>query len=78
MCFSDTSDIKLTETDFESGQDSAILVRERTRGSKLEEKGDPARRDRTHSDIPFCRKGQSNHHVKKRHHVGHDDWARST
>ena len=36
MCFSDTSDIKLTETDFESGQDSAILVRERTRGSKLE------------------------------------------
>ena len=36
MCFADTSDIKLTETDFESGQDSAILVRERTRGSKLE------------------------------------------
>ena len=28
--------MKLTETDFESGQDSAILVRERTQGTKLE------------------------------------------
>ena len=32
----ENQDVKLTETDFESGQDSAILVRERVRGSTLE------------------------------------------
>ena len=33
---SEPADFKLTETDFESKQDSTVLVRERTRGSKLE------------------------------------------
>ena len=33
---SEPADFKLTETDFESGQGSTVLVRERTRGSKLE------------------------------------------
>ena len=32
----ENQDVKLTEMDFESGQDSAILVRERVRGSTLE------------------------------------------
>ena len=33
---SDSPEVKLTESDFESGQYSPILVRERTRGSKLQ------------------------------------------
>ena len=35
-CISEPSTVKLSDTDFESGQDSTILVRERTRGTKLE------------------------------------------
>ena len=35
-CISDSPTVELTDMDFESGQDSAILVRERTRGTKLE------------------------------------------
>ena len=33
---SDPAEVKLSTSDFESGQDSTILVRERVRGSKLE------------------------------------------
>ena len=33
---SESTEVKLTESDFKSGQDSSILVRERTRGSKLQ------------------------------------------
>ena len=33
---SESQEVKMTESDFESGQESTILVRERTRGSKLQ------------------------------------------
>ena len=33
---SETAQVKLTTSDFDSGQNSTILVRERVRGSKLE------------------------------------------
>ena len=70
QCYSDTSEFKLTETDFESGQDSAILVRERTRGSRLE--GAFKKKKGTEHTVTFLPAGKGKATIMSKRDIGHD------
>ena len=75
QCISDTSEFKLTETDFESGQDSAILVRERTRGSRLEgafKKTKGTLLEETKHTVTFLPAGKGKATIMSKRDIGHD------
>ena len=72
-------DFSLTEEDFESGQHSKVLVRERTNGSKLQgayrsnkassnkEKGKIARTKQPYNNFPASRMITNDRNLKKRY-----------
>ena len=75
QCISDTSEIKLTETDFESGQESAILVRERTRRSRLEgafKKKKGTLLEETKHTVTFLPAGKGKATIMSKREIGHD------
>ena len=72
-CISEPSTVKLSDTDFESGQDSTILVRERTRGTKLEgayKKRRGTLLEQTNHTITFLPAGSSESTIISKRDVG--------
>ena len=77
---SETPEVELTGEDFESGQDSSIMVRERTRGSKLEgafkKRKGTLIEDSNHT-ITFLPAGRTQVTVISKRDVGYDDQQKS-
>ena len=72
-CISDRSTVTLSDTDFESGQDSTILVRERTRGTKLEgayKKRKGTLLEQTNHTITFLSAGSNKSTIISKRDVG--------
>ena len=68
---SDNQEVNINNDDFKSGQDSAILVRERARGTKLEglckkEEGCATGEQQPHNNIPPSRPNAINNNLKTR------------
>ena len=72
---SETPEVKLTESDFESCKDSNILVRERTRGSKLQgafQKRNEVFLEQTDHKITFLPAGKTKPTILSKQDVGQD------
>ena len=72
----ESPEVKLTESDFESGQDSTILVRERTRGSKLQGAYQKRKRfllEQSDHTITFLPAGKSTPTVLSKRDVDHEN-----
>ena len=73
---SENPEFPLTETDFESGQDSTILVRERARGSKLEgsfKKRKGVLLEQSNHTITFLPAGSNNPSVLSKRDIGYNN-----
>ena len=73
---SENPEFPLTETDFESGQDSTILVRERARGSKLEgsfKKRKGVLLEQSNHTITFLPAGSNNPSVLSKRDIGYSN-----
>ena len=73
---SEHPEFSLTEKDFESGQDSTILVRKRTKGSKLVgayRKGKGILLEQSNHTITFLPAGQSQTTVISKRDMGQED-----